>query len=152
MTKRLTSPLTERQLFLRGALRPGGLGVAASFDGVALRQASAQEATPTAAATNGSQPEQDGLAVEVIELVDLLPGMKRLKFWAPPDAGRPACSAAFEPDRECDLHAGSRTPRRLGRLRTAVNLRSWDTRRRSRTHVRSTRSPERPVAARQTTA
>ena len=48
----------------------------------------------------GEEPAQDGLAVEVIELFDALPGTKALKFWAPPDAGRPAWSAAFDADRE----------------------------------------------------
>ena len=44
----------------------------------------------------GEELAQDGLAVEVIELFDALPGTKALKFWAPPDAGRPAWSAASD--------------------------------------------------------
>jgi beta-lactamase class A len=59
---------------------------------------SAQEATPTA--TIAAEPAQDGLAVEVIELLDALPGTKSIKFWAPPDAGRPEWAAALEADRE----------------------------------------------------
>ena len=48
----------------------------------------------------GEEPALDGLAVEVIELFDSLPGTKGLKFWAPPDAGRPEWSASVAADRE----------------------------------------------------
>ena len=65
-----------------------------------LGRALAQDATPTTEAAIGEAPAQDGLAVEVIELLDALPGTKSIKFWAPPDAGRPAWSATLQPDRE----------------------------------------------------
>ena len=90
--------LTQRRVSRRAALRAGGLGVAATFVGESLRSVSAQEATPTAAIGEGAA--EDGLAVEVIELFDALPGTKGLKFWAPPDAGRPKWSAAVNADRE----------------------------------------------------
>jgi beta-lactamase class A len=71
----------------------------ASLGSGGLSRALAQDATPTAAMI-GEEPAQDGLAVEVIELIKALPGTKALKFWAPPDAGRPAWSATLQPDRE----------------------------------------------------
>jgi beta-lactamase class A len=89
---------TERRLSRRGALRAGGLSVAAGLGSTSLRSVSAQEATPTAAV--GEELAQDGLSTEVIELFDSLPGTKGLRFWAPPDAGRPAWSATLQPDRE----------------------------------------------------
>ena len=99
MTTNLTRSVTEQRLSRRGALRAGGLGVAASFGSGGLSRALAQDATPTAM-TIGTEPAQDGLAIEVIELLDALPGTKSIKFWAPPDAGRPAWSATLQPDRE----------------------------------------------------
>lgn len=98
MTTHLTRAVTEQRLSRRGALRAGGLGVAASLGSGELNRALAQDATPVA--TVGAEPPQDGLAVEVIELLEALPGAKSLKFWAPPDAGRPAWSATLQPDRE----------------------------------------------------
>jgi beta-lactamase class A len=98
MTTHLTRSVTERRLSRRGALRAGGLGVAASFGSGGLNRALAQDATPVA--TTGAEPAQDGLAVEVIELLEALPGTKSFKLWAPPDAGRPAWSATLQPDRE----------------------------------------------------
>src|SRR5215218_7057503 len=98
MTTRRAGNFSERRLSRRRALRAGGLGVAGSFGGVNLRAAAAQNATPTA--TIAETTAQDGLSVEVIELFRSLPGTKGVKFWAPPDAGRPAWSATLEADRE----------------------------------------------------
>ena len=98
MINRRLGSLTERKLSRRGALRASSLGVAAGLGGASLRSVSAQDATPTATITE--EPARDGLAVEVIELFDALPGTKGLKFWAPPDAGRPEWSATLEADRE----------------------------------------------------
>ena len=98
MMTRLAGIFTEHRLSRRRALRAGGLGVAGSFGGVALRSVSAQDATPTT--TIAETTAQDGLSVEVIELFRSLPGTKGVKFWAPPDAGRPAWSATLEADRE----------------------------------------------------
>src|SRR5918995_538582 len=99
MTTDQTRTVAEQRLSRRGALRAGGLGMVASLGSGGLSRALAQDATPTAAMT-GEEPAQDGLAVEVIELIKALPGTKALKFWAPPDAGRPAWSATLQPDRE----------------------------------------------------
>src|SRR5918994_4969569 len=99
MTTDQTRTVAEQRLSRRGALRAGGLGMVASLGSSGLSRALAQDATPTAAMT-GEEPAQDGLAVEVIELIKALPGTKALKFWAPPDAGRPAWSATLQPDRE----------------------------------------------------
>jgi len=74
--------------------------VAASLGTGGLSRAFAQDATPVTATTIEEEPAQDGLAVEVIELFDTLPGTKALKVWAPPDAGRPAWSAAVDADRQ----------------------------------------------------
>src|SRR5215212_3214421 len=98
MINRDTESFTQPKLSRRGALLAGGLGVAASLGGASMRSVSAQEATPTA--TIGEEPAEDGLAAEVIELFDALPGTKGLKFWAPPDAGRPEWSASVAADRE----------------------------------------------------
>src|SRR5215217_3806652 len=88
MTTERQGRLAESRLSRRRALRAGGLGVAASLSGASLGSVSAQIATPAAGIMEA--PAGDGLAVEVIELFDTLPGAKGLKFWAPPDAGRPA--------------------------------------------------------------
>jgi beta-lactamase class A len=99
MTTDITRLVTEQRLSRRRALRGGGLGVAASLGSGALGRALAQDATPTAMAI-GAEPAQDGLAIDVIELLSALPGTKSIKLWAPPDAGRPAWSATLQPDRE----------------------------------------------------
>src|ERR671916_533535 len=98
MINRRAGSVTHRKLSRRGALRAGGVGFAAGLGGSSLRSVSAQDATPTAAIAEEST--QDGLAVEVIELFDSLPGTKGLKIWAPPDAGRPEWSASVAADRE----------------------------------------------------
>lgn len=100
MTLHRTGNLSEHRLSRRGALRAGGLGAAAYVGDAAIRRASAQDATPIPAATAGEEPAPDGLSVEVIELFNALPGTKALKFWAPPDAGRPAWSASHQADRQ----------------------------------------------------
>src|SRR5687768_6264285 len=84
MTSQRSRTFTEHRLTRRGALRAGGLGVAASLGSGGLDRALAQ----------------DGLAVDVLAAFKSLPGTKSLKFWAPPDAGRPAWSAAFDADRQ----------------------------------------------------
>jgi beta-lactamase class A len=89
----------EGRLSRRAALRAGGLGVAVSLGGAPLERTLAQEATPVAGALIGDEATQDGLSVEVIELFARLPGTKGLRFWAPPDAGRPAWSATQDADR-----------------------------------------------------
>ena len=100
MTTQRAGSFAQHRLSRRRALRAGGLGVAATIGGATtVRSVSAQVATPVAE-TIGEEPAQDGLAIEVIELLDALPGTKALKFWAPPDAGRPAWSATLQPDRE----------------------------------------------------
>ena len=98
MINRRPGNFTQPKLSRRGALLAGGLGVAAGLGGASMRSVSAQEATPTA--TIGEEPAEDGLAADVIELFDALPGTKGLKFWAPPDAGRPEWSATVDADRE----------------------------------------------------
>jgi beta-lactamase class A len=100
MISRRSRMFKEQRLTRRGALRAGGLSVAASIGSGGLSRALAQDATPVTTTPIGEEPVQDGLAVEVIELFDRLPGTKALKIWAPPDAGRPAWSAAFDADRE----------------------------------------------------
>jgi beta-lactamase class A len=98
MINRRPGNFTQPRLSRRGALLVGGLGVAAGLGGASMRSVSAQDGTPTA--TIGEEPAADGLAVDVIELFDALPGTKGLKFWAPPDAGRPEWSATVHADRE----------------------------------------------------
>ena len=98
MTGQLSRTFTGNRLSRRGALRAGGLGVAASLGGGGLDRALAQDATPVT--SSGEDLARDGLAVEVIELFDALPGTKALKVWAPPDAGRPAWSAESDADRQ----------------------------------------------------
>lgn len=88
-----------RQMSRRGALRAGSLGTAAALGAATLRRVAAQEGTPAAAPMPRAHPAQDGLAVEVIELFNVLPGTKALDFWAPPDAGRPEWTASFQEDR-----------------------------------------------------
>jgi beta-lactamase class A len=100
MTGQPSRTLTENRLSRRGALRAGGLGVAASLGTGGLNRVLAQDATPVTTNPIGEELTQDGLAVEVIELFDALPGSKALKVWAPPDAGRPGWSAAVDADRE----------------------------------------------------
>ena len=100
MTSQRSRTFREHRLSRRGALRAGGLGVAASLGNGGLNRVLAQDATPVTTTPIGEELTQDGLAVEVIELFDALPGTKALKVWAPPDAGRPAWSAAFDADRE----------------------------------------------------
>jgi beta-lactamase class A len=100
MTIQRPRTIAEQRLTRRGAVRAGSLGMAATFSGGAIRRAAAQDATPTTAAPTGDAPAQDGLSVEVIQLFDALPGTKALAFWAPPDAGRPAWSAASQADRQ----------------------------------------------------
>jgi beta-lactamase class A len=100
MTSHRFEPLSDHRLSRRGAVRAGGLGVAAVLGGAAVQRVKAQEATPAAPKpTIGGDAAQDGLSVEVIQLFDALPGTKALAFWAPPDAGRPEWSAAFQADR-----------------------------------------------------
>src|SRR5215212_10113438 len=98
MINRKTGSFTRPKLSRRGALLAGGLGLAASLGGSPLGSVSAEDATPTATIAEGQTA--DGLAVEVIELFDSLPGTKGLKFWAPPDAGRPEWSATVDADRQ----------------------------------------------------
>jgi beta-lactamase class A len=100
LTSQRSRTFTEQRLSRRGALRAGGLGAAASLGSGGLNRVLAQDATPVTTTPIGEELTQDGLAVEVIELFDSLPGTKALKVWAPPDAGRPAWSAAFDADRE----------------------------------------------------
>jgi beta-lactamase class A len=100
MTNQRSEPFSDRRLSRRGAVRAGGLGVAAVLGGAAVQRVTAQEATPVAPQPPiGGEAAQDGLSVEVIQLFDVLPGTKALAFWAPPDAGRPEWSAAFQADR-----------------------------------------------------
>jgi beta-lactamase class A len=99
MTSQRSRTFTENRFSRRGALRAGGLGVAASLGTGGLDRVLAQNATPVPT-TIGEELMQDGLSVEVIELFDALPGTKALKVWAPPDAGRPAWSAVVDADRE----------------------------------------------------
>jgi hypothetical protein len=98
MTSRRPGSFAAQRLSRRGALRAGGFGVAAGLGGAALKPVLAQDATPTATIAEG--PAEDGLSVDVFEIFDALPGTKSIKFWAPPDAGRPAWSATFQSDRE----------------------------------------------------
>jgi len=100
MTSQRSRTFTDHRLTRRGALRAGGLGVAASLGSGGLDRALAQDATPVTTAPIGDELAQDGLAVDVLAAFKSLPGTKSLKFWAPPDAGRPAWSAAFDADRE----------------------------------------------------
>jgi beta-lactamase class A len=76
-----------------------GLGVA-SLGAGGLNRVLAQDATPVTTSPIGAEQAQDGLSVDVIELFGALPGTKALKIWAPPDAGRPAWSAASDADRQ----------------------------------------------------
>lgn len=99
MTTDEAGKMLPRPLSRRAALRAGSLGIAASLGAATLGQVSAQDATPTTEPIPRAQLVQDGLAVEVIELFDALPGEKALEFWAPPDAGRPEWSASFQHDR-----------------------------------------------------
>ena len=114
MTTDQTRTVAEQRLSRRGALRAGGLGMVASLGSGGLSRALAQDATPTAAMT-GEEPAQDGLAVEVIELIKALPGTKALKFWAPPDAGRtPRTSDTAEPGRWSGGRVRAPRPGRAG--------------------------------------
>jgi beta-lactamase class A len=99
VTNHRSKTFAEHRLSRRGAVRAGGLGMAAALGASAFSQTSAQDATPSVAAATGEESAQDGLSVEVIELFDALPGTKGLAFWAPPDAGRPAWSATYQADR-----------------------------------------------------
>src|SRR5215217_7375006 len=100
MTSQRLRTITENRLSRRGALRAGGLGVAASLGAGGLNRVLAQDATPVTTYPIGAEQAQDGLSVDVIELFGALPGTKALKIWAPPDAGRPAWSAASDADRQ----------------------------------------------------
>ncbi|MCC2629461.1 MAG: hypothetical protein K0S14_3111, partial [Thermomicrobiales bacterium] len=100
MTSQLSRTFTKNRLSRRGALRAGGLSVAASLGSGGLNQVLAQDATPVTTSPVGEEQAQDGLSVDVIELFDALPGTKALKIWAPPDAGRPAWMAASDADRQ----------------------------------------------------
>jgi hypothetical protein len=100
MTGQRSRTFTQNRFSRRGALRAGGLGVAASLGTGGLNRVLAQDATPVTTTTIGEELTQDGLAVDVIELFDAFPGSKALKIWAPPDAGRPAWSAASDADRQ----------------------------------------------------
>jgi beta-lactamase class A len=91
--------LTDRRISRRGAVLAGSLGAATVVGGSAFGRAAAQVATPIAELAE-TTPAHDGLAVEVIEMFDALPGTKALAFWAPPDAGRPAWSARSQADRQ----------------------------------------------------
>ena len=84
-----------RRLSRRATLRAGGIGLTAALAGGGIATTSAQEASPTASA----DPAQDGLAAEIIEAIQPLPGTVALKLWAPPDAGRPAWSVSHNADR-----------------------------------------------------
>ncbi len=72
----------------------------AALAGGALRRAAAQDATPASIASIEDDAAHDGLSIEVIQLFDALPGVKALRFWAPPDAGRAAWSASHQADRQ----------------------------------------------------
>jgi beta-lactamase class A len=109
MTSQRSRVFTENRLSRRGALRAGGLGVAASLGSGRLNRGLAQDATPVTTTTIGEDLLQDGLAVDVIELFDALPGSKALKVWAPPDAGRPEWSAAADADRELVIASAFKT-------------------------------------------
>jgi len=100
MASQRSRTFTENRLSRRGALRAGGLGMAASLGSGRLNRGLAQDATPVTTTTIGADLPQDGLAVDVIEFFDALPGTKALKVWAPPDAGRPEWSAVVDADRE----------------------------------------------------
>src|SRR4051812_3663872 len=100
MTTQRPWTFAEQRLSRRGALRAGGIGVAASLGSGAVNRALAQEATPTAMTTSDDDLAQDGLAVDIMATFKTLPGTKGLNFWAPPDAGRPAWSAMFDADRQ----------------------------------------------------
>ena len=99
MTSHRSRTFSEHRLSRRRALRAGGLGAAAALGSATLERTVAQDATPAATAI-GEEPAQDGLTVEVIQLLEALPGTKGIAFWAPPDAGRPAWSATSQPDRQ----------------------------------------------------
>jgi beta-lactamase class A len=109
MTIQQPGPVTEQRLTRRGAMRAGGIGVAAALGGSAFGHAAAQVATPTAALPIGDELAQDSLSVEVIQLFDALPGTKALAFWAPPDAGRPAWSATSQADRQLVIASAFRS-------------------------------------------
>ena len=100
MTIQQPDILTNHRLSRRGAVRAGGLGMVAALGGGAVGRAATQDATPMAAPGPGEDPAQDGLSVQLIEMFDALPGTKALRFWAPPDAGRPAWSATYQADRQ----------------------------------------------------
>ncbi len=76
----------------RAAIGAASAGLAASLGSRFPSPALAQEATPIVA-----PPITDGLSAAVIEEFQRLPGQKGLRFWAPPDAGRPAWSAEIDP-------------------------------------------------------
>lgn len=82
------------RLTRRGALRVGGLAMAASLGAAPLERAAAQETDLNL------DSNQDGLSADVITVFNTLPGTKALKPWAPPDAGRPAWEATLDPDRK----------------------------------------------------
>ncbi|MFN8591161.1 MAG: serine hydrolase [Thermomicrobiales bacterium] len=98
MTTSRSDRFAAQPLSRRGAIRAGGLGVAAALS-AAQGSLLAHEATPVVP-LGPDNLEQDGLSVEVIELYDALPGTKALVFWAPPDAGRPGWSASLEAGRQ----------------------------------------------------
>ena len=93
-------------VFPEGSVARWGLGVAASLGTSGLDRVLAQDATPVTTTPIGEEQTQDGLAVEVIEFFDALPGTKALKVWAPPDAGRPGWSAVVDADRELVIASG----------------------------------------------
>ena len=76
MTSQRSRTFTEQRLTRRGALRAGGLGVAASLGSGGLNRALAQEATPVTTTTIEDELAQDGLAVEVLAAFKSLPGTK----------------------------------------------------------------------------
>ena len=88
-TMRRPETLADRRISRRSAVLAGSLGAATVVGGSAFGRAAAQVATPIAEIAEATTAH-DGLAVEVIEMFDALPGTKALAFWAPPDAGRPA--------------------------------------------------------------
>ena len=91
------------RLSRRGAVRAGGIGVAASLGGAILRPVAAQDATPAATAI-AEEPAQDGLSAEIIELFDALPDTKAFKLWAP----SPQKNVAVLP-REAESHPATST-------------------------------------------
>ena len=94
-------PTLARAVSRRMALRVGGTGIAAALGAVGLSSPGlAQEATPVAGQDQADAQAQDGLSQEMIEAFKVLPGLKGLKLWAPPDAGRPGWSVSMNPDRQ----------------------------------------------------